>query len=106
MNDWCVADPDFMHAHYMRTICALLMGDERADEFLHQFEKVLAPYNADDCAHEAGWMLKAPRDISNKLLPLARLLAHKAVEKEPDNPEYKAVLDEVIQLVYNRKGRN
>lgn len=96
LNDWCDADPDFMHAHYMRAMCALLMRHEKADEYLQQFENSLAPYNASDCAYEASWMLKTPHDTRNKLLPLAQLLARKALEKEPENEEFQKILTEAL----------
>jgi hypothetical protein len=68
------------------------MDHPKAAEYLKQFEQALPPYNAGDCAREARWMLDATPDLQDRLLPLALLLARKAVEKEPENVEFLAVL--------------
>jgi serine/threonine protein kinase/tetratricopeptide (TPR) repeat protein len=103
LNNWCAADPDFMHAHYLRTRCALWMGHEKAAEYLQQFEQVLPPYKATDCAHEAQWMLDATPELRDRLLPLALLLARKAVEKEPENADFLRTLGEALYHTEDRE---
>jgi hypothetical protein len=68
------------------------MDHPKAAEYLKQLEQALPPYNAADCAREARWMLDATPELRDKLLPLALLLARKAVEKEPENTEFMAIL--------------
>ncbi|MHC4536625.1 MAG: hypothetical protein ACYS6K_21970 [Planctomycetota bacterium] len=72
------------------------MDHPKAAEYLQQFEQVLPPYNAADCAHEARWMLDATPELRNRLLPLALLLARKAVEKEPENADFLRTLGEAL----------
>jgi tetratricopeptide (TPR) repeat protein len=64
------------------------MGHPKAAEYLQQLEKALPPYDADNCAREARRMLDATPELRDRLLPLALLLARKAVEKEPENAGY------------------
>ena len=92
VNRIIALDPAYMRMHYVRTDCALWMGHEEAHEYLQQFEQVLPPYNAANCASEARWMLAAAPELRNKLLPLALLLARKAAEKEPENAGFQTIL--------------
>jgi len=103
LNHWIAMDPAFVHAHYLRADCALWMGHEKAAEYLQQFEQILPPYNAADCAHEARWMLDATPELRNKLLPLALLLARKAVEKEPENADFLRTLGEALYHTEDRE---
>jgi hypothetical protein len=98
LDDWVLADPAFLQAHYQRTCCALWMDHPQAAECLRRFEQVLPPYNAADCAAEARWMVDAEPELRDKLLPLALLLARKAVEKDPENVEYRKVLETALQI--------
>jgi len=92
VNQTIAMDPAYMRIHYVRAECALWMGHEEAHEYLRQFEQVLPPYNAANCAHEARWILDAAPELRDRLLPLALLLARKAVEKEPENAEFLTIL--------------
>jgi hypothetical protein len=85
-------DPAFVHTFYLRADCALWMDHPKAAEYLQQFEQALPPYRAANCAHEARWMLDATPELRNRLLPLALLLARKAVEKEPENADFQTIL--------------
>ena len=96
LNHWIAMEPAFVHAHYLRADCALWMDHPKAAEYLQQFEQVLPPYNATDCAHEARWMLDATPELRDKLLPLALLLARKAVAKEPENADFLRTLGEAL----------
>ena len=102
LDDWVVADPAFVQAHYQRVCCALWIDYPQAAEYLRQFEQVLPPYSAADCAAEARWVLDARPQVRDKLLPLALLLARKAVEKEPDNSDFQTTLADARHLVQNR----
>jgi tetratricopeptide (TPR) repeat protein len=95
-NHWIAMDPAFVHAQYLRADCALWMDHPKAAEYLQQFEQVLPPYNAADCAHEARWMLDATPKLRDRLLPLALLLARKAVEKEPENADFLRTLGKTL----------
>jgi tetratricopeptide (TPR) repeat protein len=88
LNYHIAMDPALVHAHYLRADCALWMDHPEAAEYLQQLEQVLPPYNAADCAREARWMLDSTPQLRDKLLPLALLLARKAVEKEPENTDF------------------
>jgi tetratricopeptide (TPR) repeat protein len=88
LNRYIPTDPALVHAHYLRADCALWMGHPKAAEYLQQFEQALPPYNAADCANEARRILDATPELRDKLLPLALLLARKAVEKEPENADF------------------
>ena len=102
LNHWTATDPAFVHAYYIGADCALWMDHPKAAEYLQQFEQVLPPYNAADCAHEAQWMLDATPELRDRLLPLALLLARKAVEKEPENADFLRTLGEAL---YHTKDR-
>jgi hypothetical protein len=96
LNDCIIADPDWVQTHYLRAHCAVWMNHPQAAEYLRQFEQVLPPYNANDCEHEARRMLDAGPGVRGQLLPLALLLAHKAVEKEPENSVFLTTLGEAF----------
>jgi serine/threonine protein kinase/tetratricopeptide (TPR) repeat protein len=93
------ADPNYPDSHLRRTDAALWIEDNRAPQFLEELEGAFrcTPYHVGSCAARAQAILSSPPEMRNKLLPLALLLARKAVEKEPGNP-YQKVLDEVLQL--------
>jgi hypothetical protein len=103
LNHWIAMEPAFVHAHYLRADCALWMDHPKAAEYLQQFEKALPPYNAADCAHEARWMLDATPELRDRLLPLALLLARKAVEKEPENADFLRTLGEALYHTEDRE---
>jgi serine/threonine protein kinase len=92
-------DPDFVDLHYMRTDWALWIGHERTQEFLEEFDAAMKPehYSASSCAAFCALVLRSVPEIQKRLMPMLLLLARKAVEKEPDNPECQHVLNEVLQ---------
>ncbi|MGB2864169.1 MAG: hypothetical protein WBC05_12640 [Sedimentisphaerales bacterium] len=96
LNHYIPMEPALVHTQYLRADCALWMDHPRAAEYLQQFEQVLPPYNAADCAHEAQWMLDATPELRDRLLPLALLLARKAAEKEPENADFLRTLGEAL----------
>ena len=102
-NSVAGGDPAFIHTHYLRANCALWMGHPKAAEYLRQFEEILPPYNAADCAHEARRMLDATRELRDRFLPLALLLARKAVEKEPENADFLRTLGEALYHTEDRE---
>ncbi len=102
LNHWIAMDPALVRTHYLRADYALRMGHEKAAEYLQQFAQALPPYNAADCAHEARWMLDATPELRDRLLPLALLLARKAVEKEPENVSFLRTLGEAL---YHTEGQ-
>ena len=104
LNHWIAADPALVHTHYLRVDCALWMGHEKTAEYLQQFAQALPPYNAADCAHEARWMLDTTPELRDRFLPLALLLARKAVEKEPENADFLRTLGEA--LYYSKDWEN
>jgi Flp pilus assembly protein TadD/Tol biopolymer transport system component len=95
-NNGVAADPTFVHTHNLRVNNALWMDHPKAAEYLQQFEQVLPPYNAADCAQEARRMLDATPELRDRLLPLALLLARKAVEKKPENADFLRTLGEAL----------
>jgi len=103
LNHEVAADPAFVHTHYLRADCALWMDHPKAAEYLQQFEQVLPPYKAMSCAHEARWMLDATPELRDRLLPLALLLARKAVEKEPENVDFLRTLGEALYHTEDRE---
>ena len=103
LNKGIAADPNLVHTHNLRVNCALWMDHPKAAEYLQQFEQVLPPYNAADCAHEARWMLDATPELRDRLLPLALLLARKAVEKEPENADFLRTLGEALYHTEDRE---
>ena len=103
LNHWIAMDPALVRTHYLRADYALRMGHEKAAEYLQQFEQVLPPYNAADCAREARWMLDATPELRERYLPLALLLARKAVEKETENADFLRTLGEALYHTEDRE---
>jgi tetratricopeptide (TPR) repeat protein len=79
------------------------MDHPKAAEYLQQFEQALPPYYAANCAREARWMLDATPELRDRLLPLALLLARKAVEKEPENADFLRTLGEALYHTEDRE---
>jgi hypothetical protein len=96
LNLWIPLEPALVHLQYLRADCALWMDHPKAAEYLQQFEQALPPYRAANCAREARRMLDATPELRDKLLPLALLLARKAVEKEPENADFLRTLGEAL----------
>ena len=90
------ADPASVFTYHMRADCALWAGHEKATEYLHEFDCVLTSYNALACAIRAKQILNWPPDQCKRLLPLAQMFARKAVEKEPENPDFQKILSEAL----------
>jgi len=103
VNHWIATDPPLVHGHYLRADCALWMDHPKAAEYLQQFEQALSPYNAADCAREAHRVLNATPELRDKLLPLALLLARKAVEKEPENADFLRALGKALYHTEDRE---
>jgi hypothetical protein len=103
LNHWTALDPAFVHAQYLRADCALWMDHPKTAEYLRQFEQALPPYNAADCAREAQWMLDSTPELRDRFLPLALLLARKAVEKEPENADFLMTLGEALYHTEDRE---
>jgi tetratricopeptide (TPR) repeat protein len=102
LNHWIAMDPALVHGHYLRADCALWMDHPKAAEYLQQLEQVLPPYNAANCAQEARRILDATPELRDKLLPMALLLARKAVEKEPENADFLMIL---VEALYHTEDR-
>jgi len=98
INKLILMDPEYVRLQYVRADCALWTCHEKADEYLLEFEKVLPPYDAADCASEARWILNAAPEIQEKLLPLAQLLARKANEKDPKNLDYQELIEKASEM--------
>jgi len=92
LNREIEADPSLIYAYDQRADCALWIGDEKASQYLQEFDRVLTTYNAEACARRAKRILDWPPAQRDRLLLMAQLLARKAVDKEPDNPEYRRLL--------------
>jgi tetratricopeptide (TPR) repeat protein len=103
LNRWIALEPAFVHVHYLRADCALWMDHPKATEYLQQLEQALPPYNAANCTREAQRMLNATPELRDKLLPLALLLARKAVEKEPENADFLRTLGEALCYTEDRE---
>jgi tetratricopeptide (TPR) repeat protein len=95
------ADPAWIITYHMRADCALWAGHDKSADYLQEFDEVLAAYNASACANRAKQILNWPPDQRDRLLPLVLLLARKAVEKEPENPDFQKVLDETLFHIEN-----
>jgi serine/threonine protein kinase len=93
-------DPNSIDNHLCRTDAALWIKDSRAVEYLEDLEQVFrhTPYHAGGCYQRAKAILSSSKELRDKLMPLALLLARMAVEKEPNNIEFQKVLDEVLHL--------
>jgi tetratricopeptide (TPR) repeat protein len=103
INNYLAMDPAFVHYQYLRADCSLWMDHPKAAEYLQQFEQALPPYRAANCAREARWMLEATPELRDKLLPLALLLARKAVEKELENADLLRTLGEALYHAEDRE---
>ncbi|MHC4354063.1 MAG: hypothetical protein ACYS0H_15245, partial [Planctomycetota bacterium] len=103
LNHYIPMDPALVHTQYIRADCAVWMNHPKAAEYLQQLEQALPPYNAADCAREARWMLDATPELRDRLLPLALLLARKAVEKEPENADFLRTQGEALCYTEDRE---
>ncbi len=94
------ADPNHIDSHLRRTDAALWINDPRVPKFRAELERAFqsAPYEASGCAARAEAILTSPAELRDRLLPLALVLARKAVEKEPENFEYRNIFERAIQL--------
>lgn len=72
-------DPTLVYAYDRRAEGALWADDDKAVEYLRQFQR-------------------------DRLLPLVLMLAHKAIEKEPENPDFQRILNEALCHAENREG--
>lgn len=92
------ADPNYIDSHLRRTDAALWIDDNRAPQFLKELNSAFqcTSYEAAGCIARAQAILAGPAKFRDRLLPLALLLVNKAVEKEPDNPEYQKTLDVIL----------
>lgn len=97
LNREIEADPTLIYAYDQRADCALWTGHEEASNYLREFDRVLTSYNASACASRARRILGWPPDQRNRLLPMAQMLARKAIAKEPENAEYRALLERASQ---------
>ena len=100
------ADPDYIDNHLRRTDAALWIDDSRAPQFLEELRHAFqcTPYDAGGCIARARAILSGPQEPRDKLLPLALLLARKAVEKEPENADFMRTLGEALYLAENREN--
>jgi len=94
------ADPNYIDSHLRRTDAALWIKDSRVPQFLKELERAFecTPYHAGSCIARAQAILSGPAELRDQLMPLALLLAHRAVAKESGNPEYRGVLEKALQL--------
>jgi serine/threonine protein kinase len=78
-------DPNSLFNHLQRTVFALWIHDANAPQYLKELEDAFrrAPYNAAGCLARARAVLNNPAEFG-PLLPLARVLLHKAFEKRGD----------------------
>ena len=96
MNRLLESEPTHPEAHYLRANCALWMGHEEAAEYLEQLGQAMTNYDASACTNHAREILESSPGLRDRLLPLALLLAQKAVAKDPNNPDYLKVLDRAL----------
>jgi serine/threonine protein kinase/WD40 repeat protein len=91
------ADPNYIDSHLRRTDAALWIRDSRTPQFLEELKHAFqcTPYHAGGCISRAQAILSNPPELRDKLLPLALLLARKAVEKEPENADFLRTLCEL-----------
>jgi len=97
-------DPTLVYAYDRRAEGALWAGDDKAVEYLREFDEVLTAYNALACANRAKRILNWPSQQCKKLLPFAQMLARKAVEKEPENPVFQRILNEALCHAKNQEN--
>ena len=97
-NRYITVDPNYIDGHLCRTDAALWIQDNRATDYLKNLERVFqcTPHHADGCCQRAKAILSSPPKLRNRLLPLALLLARKAVEKEPENADFLRALGEAL----------
>jgi predicted Ser/Thr protein kinase/tetratricopeptide (TPR) repeat protein len=93
-------DPNHIESHLRRTDAALWIGDPRAPRFLNELEYAFqnTPYQAEGCAARAQAILSGPAELRDRLRPLALLLARKAASKEPENPDYRNLLEQSLPV--------
>jgi len=96
LNREIEADPDLVYVYDRRADCALWTGHEKAAEYLQEFADVLTDYDAPACAMRARQILEWPPDQRDRLLPMAVMLARKAIEKEPENANSLMTLGEAL----------
>jgi len=100
------ADPNYIDSHLRRTDAALWINDSRAPQFLEELERAFqcTPYRAGGCAARAQAILSSPAELRNRLLRIALLLARKAVEKEPENADFRRTLDAILSHAEDREA--
>ena len=94
------ADPNSLFDHLQRAVAALWIGHDQAALYLQEINHALerATYTAGECHAYARAVISSLSPVDVQLLPLAELLARKAVEKQPDNPDFQKTLDEILSL--------
>jgi tetratricopeptide (TPR) repeat protein/predicted Ser/Thr protein kinase len=97
LNREIEADPALIYAYDQRADCALWTSHEKAPEYLGEFDRILTAYNASACASRAKRILDWPPGQRNRLLPVAQMLARKAIAKEPENAEYRTLLHRALE---------
>ncbi len=97
-NRGIAVDPNYIDGHLRRTDAALWIADGRAAAYLAELERVFrfTPYHAAGCSARSQAILSSPRDLRDRLLPLALFLARKAVEKEPGKADFQKTLGEAL----------
>lgn len=105
-NRGVAADPNYIDSHLRRTDAALWINDSRAPQFLEELERAFrcTPHHAGGCIARAQAILSSPAELRDRLLPLALLLAHKAVEKEPENADFLRTLGEALYHTEDREN--
>ncbi len=93
------ADPASVMTYHMRADCALWAGHDKSTDYLREFDEVLTAYDASACANRARQIIDWPPDQRDRLLPMALLLARKAVENEPDNVDFLITYGEILHHV-------
>ena len=99
-------DPTLIYAYDRRAETALWAGHEQANEYLHEFDRVLNTYDASACANRAKQILSWPPHQCERLLPFAQMLARKAIEKEPENSDFQKILSEVLYYDENQENQD
>jgi hypothetical protein len=105
-NRGIAVDPNYIDGHLRRTDAALWISDSRTSHYLEEMERVFrcTPFHAGGCSIRAGAILSSPPELRNKLLPLALLLARKAVEKEPENADFLRTMGEALYHAEDREN--
>ena len=101
-------DPNDIDSHLRRTDAALWIEDSQASSYLKDLERVFSctPYHAGSCNRRASAILSGIPEFRKKLLPLALLLARMAVEKEPENPDFRRIMSEALYHAKNREDQD